>query len=193
MLLYCQMKEKDEKTTERSRYGIRKLATMAVLTALSLIVFVIEAQFPPLFIPGAKLGLANIFSLFVLLLYGPAEAAAVVLCRSLLSALITGPVSALLYSLPAGLISIALSALLVRKALSAVSLVSISVAGAVLHNIVQNIVFVALNGAPEMLFYMPYLALIGVASGACVGLALHLLVRHLPIKLLTRLSKGDIK
>ena len=83
--------------------------------------------------------------------------------------------------------------LLVRKALSAVSLVSISVAGAVLHNIVQNIVFVALNGAPEMLFYMPYLALIGVASGAFVGLALHLLVRHLPIKLLTRMSKGDIK
>lgn len=183
----------DEKKTNNTRYGIRKVATLAVLTAMSLIVFVIEAQFPPLFIPGAKLGLANIFSLFVLLLYGPAEAAFVVICRSTLSAFIVGPISSLLYSLPAGLVSVALSALLIKTAFPKISIISVSVAGAVLHNAVQNTVFVLLNRAPEMLAYMPYLALIGAVNGAFVGFVVHLLVRHLPEKLLVRMSKGDIK
>ena len=44
--------------------NIRKLTTMAMLTAISMIVFLIEAQIPlPIAIPGVKLGIANVITL----------------------------------------------------------------------------------------------------------------------------------
>ena len=52
--------------------------------------------------------------------------------------------------------------------------------------------FVTINGAPQMLAYMPYLALIGVPSGALVGLAVYLLIRHLPARLLFGAAQGGI-
>ncbi|HBN12975.1 MAG TPA: heptaprenyl diphosphate synthase, partial [Clostridiales bacterium] len=45
----------------------KKVATLSVFTALSLIMFIIENQFPPMFIPGARMGLANIFSFAALI------------------------------------------------------------------------------------------------------------------------------
>lgn len=66
-------------------FSAKKIAVLALFTALGLIVFIIENQFPPLFVPGAKMGLANIFSLAALILYGPAEAFAVVIVRTVLA------------------------------------------------------------------------------------------------------------
>ena len=172
--------------------NVRRLVTSAFFAALALVVFVVEAQFPPLFIPGAKLGLSNIFSLFALVLYGPGEALAVVLVRTLLGSLITGSVGSLVYSLTAGLIAVAAEAMLVKFVFPRISIVAVSVACAVLHNMVQCALFVTINGAPQMLAYMPYLALIGVPSGALVGLAVYLLIRHLPARLLFGAAQGGI-
>ena len=46
---------------------IKKLTLMAILTAVALIIFIIEAQIPlPIPVPGVKLGLANAVTLFAL-------------------------------------------------------------------------------------------------------------------------------
>ena len=47
----------------------KKIVVLAIFTALSLITFVIESQFPPLLLPGARMGLANIFSFAALIMY----------------------------------------------------------------------------------------------------------------------------
>lgn len=174
----------------KRRAGAKKLVVLALFVALSLVVFVVENQLPPLFVPGAKLGLANIFSLAALVLYGPLEAVAVVLARTLLGSLITGTVSALVYSLAAGLTAVAVSSLLVCLCLKRVSLLAASVASAVVHNLTQNLLFVLLNGAPEMLAYLPYLALIGLPSGALVGAVVTLLIKKLPEKTLLSVTDG---
>lgn len=189
MLLYISMEEKErtDKTDERKSAksaNVRKLVILAFFTSLSLVTFMIEALLPPLFIPGAKLGLANIFSLLALILFGPIEALAVFLVRALLGSFITGAVSSLVYSLVAGVVSLALSSLLVYLVMPRVSVVAISVACACLHNVTQNLLFVLLNGATAMLTYMPYLALIGAVSGLFVGVVVHLLVIHLPERVL---------
>ena len=58
--------------------NIKKLTTMAMLTAISMIVFLIEAQIPiPIAIPGVKLGVANVITLFALWTLGWREAGAV--------------------------------------------------------------------------------------------------------------------
>ena len=45
----------------------KTITTTAVFAALSLIAFMIESLFPPLFVPGAKMGLGNIFSMLALI------------------------------------------------------------------------------------------------------------------------------
>ena len=56
------------------RFPAKKIAVLALFTALGLIVFIIENQFPPLFVPGAKMGLGYKFRLAASILYGPREA-----------------------------------------------------------------------------------------------------------------------
>lgn len=170
----------------KSRFPAKKIAMLALFSALGLIVFIIENQFPPLFVPGAKMGLANIFSLAALILYGPIEALVVVAVRTVLGSLFAGNVSMLLYSLTGGVISLALSAILIYIAYPRVSILAVSVAAAVLHNIVQNAVFVLVTGTSLMFSYMPYLALIGVLSGAIVGAVVTIIFKKVPESVFVR-------
>lgn len=163
----------------KGRDMLKKLTTLSLFTALSLVTFIVENQLPPLFFPGAKLGLSNIFSFAALVLYGPIEAGVVVLARTLLGALVTGSVSALIYSLTAGVVAMLVASLLML-AHPKISLVSISVTSAVVHNLTQGMLFVAISGSAQAWSYLPYLALIGVPSGALVGAVVYLLVKHLP-------------
>ncbi len=158
----------------------KKIAVLAILTALSLITFLIENLFPPLIIPGAKMGLANVFSFAALIMYSPIEAFSVVAIRTVLGAVFAGNFSAVLYSLTGGIVSMAVSSLLIYLAHPRVSVMAASVAAAVAHNITQNVVFVFLSGSALMFGYMPYLMLLGVLSGAIVGGAIMLIFRGVP-------------
>lgn len=157
-----------------------RIALVALLTAVSLIVFVVENAFPPLILPGAKLGLANLFTLLALVILTPIDALFIFLIRAVLGNIITGNPSALLYSIPAGLIALAVSAVLVRSCMDKLSIVSISVASAVIHNVVQNLVFCLTSGSTAVLSYTPYLAMLGVLSGVIVGLTAYFILRYLP-------------
>lgn len=163
----------------------KKIALIALFVAMSLITFLIESQFPPLFVPGAKMGLSNIFSLLTLVLYGPWEALIVVVVRTLLGALFSSPF-ALLYSFTAGVLSILVSALFYRFLFPKVSLLAISVFGGVLHNCIQLIVYILISRTAEMVGYLPYLALSGVLSGTIIGLTLTLLLKKIPLSLYER-------
>lgn len=158
----------------------KKIAVVAMLTALSLITFLIEGLFPPMFIPGAKMGLSNIFSFAALIMYSPVEAFIVVAVRTGLGAVFAGNVSALLYSFTGGMVSMAVSSLLIYLVYPKISVLSVSVAAAVAHNITQNIVFVFLAESVLMFSLMPYLVLLGILSGAIVGGVIMLIFRGVP-------------
>ncbi len=163
----------------KKRFTAKKIAVLALLTGLSLVAFIIESLLPSMIIPGAKPGFANIFSFAALIMYSPAEAFLVVAVRTLLGAVYAGNLSALLYSFTGGVISMAVSSVLLYLA-PKVSVMAVSVAAAVAHNITQNIVFVFLSGSVLMFGYMPYLILLGVLSGAVVGGATLLVFRGVP-------------
>lgn len=168
---------------ERGAATAKKIAVLALLTGLAIITFILESLLPSMYIPGAKPGLANIFSLIALIMYSPWEAFAVVAARTLLGAIFAGNPSALLYSFTGGMVSMGVSAILIYTAYPRISLMAVSVAAAVSHNITQNIVFMFLSGSALMLGYMPYLVLIGAASGAVVGIAISLIFRSVPISI----------
>lgn len=170
----------------KSNRAAKRIAADALFAALALITFLIENLFPPLFFPGAKMGLANIFSLAALILYGPVDAFAVVAVRTMLGSLFASNISALLYSFTGGITAMAVSAILLYALYPKISVMAVSIVAAVAHNIVQNLVFVAISSTPLVFSYMPYLALIGVLSGAIVGAAVMLIFKKVPLSVYER-------
>ncbi|MCL1795827.1 MAG: Gx transporter family protein [Clostridia bacterium] len=164
--------------------SIKRLALLSILTALALIMFFVESMFPPLFVPGAKMGLSNVVTLLALLTLRPLDAMTLIVVRTVLGATLSGTPSAVMYSLPAGLASAALSMALLRFVFPRVSLVAISAAAAVVHNAVQNVIYCLVTGSPEMLVFLPPLALAGAAAGAATGYAVICIVRVAPLSLL---------
>ena len=172
-----------KKSLNKTQYfSARRVATLAVLTAMGLIMFMVESLFPPLFLPGAKMGLSNIFSLLTLFVLGPTEEIILVVIRTTLGSIFTGNISTLMYSLTAGLVSVVVSVILVEFIYPKVSIVAISVVAAVMHNLTQNIVFCLVSNTPEMFSYMPWLALLGVVAGIIVGFAVWFILRAVPTK-----------
>ena len=165
--------------------NVKKLTLTGVLTALATLSFVLESLFPPLFLPGARLGISNLFILLCLILCGIKYGAFCLVVKVLLSSLFSGNLSSIMYSLPAGLISLILQAVLLYLVKS--SFIATSVSGAVVNTVVQNAVFCLVTRTSEYLYYSPYLALIAIISGLIVGFAVYLTIKILPEKFLREL------
>ncbi|MBO5327734.1 MAG: Gx transporter family protein [Clostridia bacterium] len=165
----------------------KKITAMAAFTALALVTFLIENLFPPLMgIPGAKMGLANIFSFAALIVYGPIEAFIVVALRTFLGALFAGNFSALLYSFTGGVISMAISCLLLYAVHPKISVLAVSVFSAVAHNVTQNAVYALITSTLNVFALLPYLCIMGVASGAIIGVCITVIVKKVPLSVFKR-------
>lgn len=157
----------------------RKLALMAMLTAVSLIVFVIEAQIPPLVpIPGVKLGLANVITLVAMVILGRKEAGAILFVRIIMGSVFAGGVSGFLFSAAGGFMAYLIMCLTI-KAFPEKLLWVVSIFGALGHNIGQLAVSVWVTGTPSILVYAPALIASGIITGAFTGIAAVYLVRAL--------------
>ena len=165
------------------KFTSKNLAKVAVLAALSLIAFLIESLFPPLFIPGAKMGIGNLFVLFALIFYGVTPAIIILAVKILLGSLFTGNISVLMYSLPAGVISFSLEVLLLKCFNKYFSVLAVSVFAAVVHNSVQCIVFCLIT-AKQAIIYLPYLVLLAIPAGLVVGFTVYILSKVLPREIL---------
>ena len=174
--------------TKTKYFNAKRIATLSVLCAMGLIMFMVESLFPPLFLPGAKMGLSNIFSLLTLFVLGPVDALVVVLVRTVLGSLFGGGISTLMYSLTAGVVSVVISAFLVEFVYPHITIIAISIMSAICHNITQNVVFCLISNTPEMFSYMPWLALVGILAGLIVGFATNLILRALPSALVLSLQ-----
>ncbi len=157
---------------------------MALLTAVALTIFVAEAQIPPIVpIPGVKLGLANIITVYAMFRLGPREALAILLARILLGSLFAGQMMSLLFSLAGGLLCFAVM-LPLRRILTLRQIWVSGVIGAVCHNIGQILVAAAVSGTLSVAVYLPALMLSGIVTGAFTGLCAQLLVnragKHMP-------------
>jgi Predicted membrane protein len=149
---------------------LKKLVFMALLTAVALIIFTIEAQIPnPIPIPGIKLGLANIVTVYAMFVLGPKPTLMILVCRIILGSFFSGQMVSLIYSMAGGLLCYA-SMLLLRKVLSLRQIWVCSVIGAVCHNVGQISVAILLTRTLGMLAYVPFLLISGILAGFCTGI-----------------------
>ena len=155
---------------------VRRLARLALLTAVALALFVIELQLPGLLpIPGAKLGLANIITVYAVYRYRAGEAAMVLAARILLGGLLGGRGIAILYSAAGGTACL-VGMLLLKRCIPERWLWLASIFGAALHNLGQMAVAAAIAG-PAVLAYLPFLLLAGCIAGAFTGLCAQLILQ----------------
>ena len=166
---------------------LRKITLCAVLSAFATITFVIENLFPPIVLPGAKMGLSNVFILLSVLLVGIRYGFITLFVKTILGSLFAGNLSSIIYSLPAGLFALIIEVILLFI-IKKVSLPAVSVAGAVINSSVQNLIFCLVTNSVEMLYYLPYLSLISVVTGFLIGLTVHLVIKRLPERLFLTLS-----
>lgn len=158
---------------------IKKIARMALLTTAALIIFMVEAQIPsPIPIPGIKLGLANIVTVYAMFALSPGQTLAILVCRVFLGSVFSGQLMTLFYSMGGGLLCW-LIMLLLRRILSKKQLWVAGVFGAIFHNIGQIIVAILLTRTPGLVAYLPILMVSGVLTGAFTGLCAQFLLARL--------------
>ena len=157
----------------------KKLALLGILTATAMMLSYIEFLIPPIYsaVPGIKLGLANIAVIFALYSLDPGSAALISFVRVLLSALLFGTVTSLIYSAAGAGFSFAI--MLALKKSGAFSVLGVSVAGAVMHNAAQVICAAFLLGAAEIGYYFIVLSLSAVAAGILVGAASATIIKRI--------------
>lgn len=157
----------------------KRLTTDALLLTAALIIFIVEAQIPPVVpVPGVKLGLANIITVYAIWRVGPKDAFLILIARIILGSVFAGQMISFLYSLGGGLLCFA-AMLLVRKILKEDQLWVASVIGAIFHNVGQTLVAIAVFETVNVAFYFPVLLLSGIVTGVFTGVAAQALVRRM--------------
>ena len=156
----------------------RRLTRAALLTAIALTIFLAEAQLPPpVPIPGIKLGLANIVTVFALYALGPAQALLILTGRCLLGAVFAGNMNALIFSLLGGFSAMLVMILLSRS--RHLSIYGVSIGGAAAHNCGQIAAACLTLGSMAPLYYLPILLGASLITGAVTGVAAACLFRAL--------------
>lgn len=149
-----------------------------MLVATALILSFVESQIPPIVpIPGVKLGLANIVTLFALYKLGAPSALTVAVVRVSLSSLLFGSVSSFAYAMGGALFSFAVMLLL--KKLGWFATFTVSIAGAVAHNIAQICVSMLILQTEVVIYYLPALLISGIITGAVIGIIGAVLLKKL--------------
>ena len=160
----------------------RILTLLGVCTAAAMVLSYIETLIPvPFAVPGIKLGLANIVTLFLLLKLDWKAAGAVSIIRVLLTGLLLGNAASLAYSFAGALLSIVTMSLL--KKLDVFSAVGLSISGGAAHNLGQILMAAVLLGTKQILWWLPALTVSGIVTGIATGAAAALLDKKLKLKL----------
>ncbi len=167
---------------------MKKISLISMLVAISMCVFIIEAQIPlPVPFPGVKCGLSNVLVLVTMILLDKKSGAGVLLLRIILTAAVLGQGASFFYSLFGGLSAFLVMALLL-KPLKSYTWV-ISTFGATAHNTGQIICAVIFMGTAVVSYY-PILIISGIITGAFTGILAQLIVNNTLIK---KLFSGVLK
>ena len=158
--------------------NLKKLTTLGILASLAMVLSFVETLLPPIYaaVPGIKIGLANIVSVFLLYRFSVKDTAIVTLIRVLTVSMLFGNLMTLSYSIAGAVLSIMVMALL--KKTNLFSTVGVSIAGGVAHNLGQIIVAIFITSTIEIGYYMIFLCISGVLSGTLIGIVGALVLKY---------------
>jgi heptaprenyl diphosphate synthase len=159
----------------RGKGTVRKktesMALMAIMLALMLVLGFVESMIPlGVGIPGIKLGLANGVLLFALYMLGTKEAIVLMVLKVTVPLLyIPSYLQTIMYSAAGSILSMAAMLLLIR--IRGISILGVSVSGAVMHNVGQVLMAMLILQTGSLLYYLSVLLVVGVITGILTGTA----------------------
>ena len=160
----------------------RRIALCGVLTALALALSLAERMIPIQLlipIPGVKLGLANVVTMFALLFLKPRDAYAILLCRVCLAAIFAGSVTSFLFSLLGGMLALTTTWVLLRWKDRTFTMFGISAAAAAMHDIGQIMAAILVMGTTDVVAYLPLLLVSAIPMVMLTGAMIQVLSAHL--------------
>ncbi len=147
----------------------KKIAFLGLFIALAFVLSYIEFMLPlNIGIPGAKVGLANLVVMVALYTVGEKDAIALSLVRVVLIGLTFGNLSMMLYSMAGAILS--LIVMLLARKMDKLSMVGVSILGGVFHNVGQIIVAIFVLETGSLMYYLPFLIILGCISGVLIGI-----------------------
>ena len=156
----------------------KKMTTLALLVSVAMILSYIESLVPAFVaVPGVKLGLSNIATVFALYTLGWPSAIAVSLVRVLLSALLFGNIPSLIVSIAGA--ALALGSMIPLSRLNLFTSIGVSVVGAVCHNIGQVLAAIIVMKTSGIAYYLIPLLFSGTISGIVIGIVSGILVERI--------------
>ena len=148
----------------------KDITVIAILTSLAVVISIIESYFTFLtdFIPGLKLGLANIVIIYALYKYNFKVAFLISIVRVFIVALLrTGFGINFLFSLVGAIFSI-IAMILIKK--TKLSIIGVSIIGSIFHSIGQVLIGIIILSNSNIMYYLPYLLIFSIPTGIVVGL-----------------------
>lgn len=159
----------------------KKIPYYGLFAALAILMGYVEMMIPvPVPIPGVKLGLANVIVLITMYYMDTKGAFFISLIRVLLSGLLFAGMAGLLYSLAGAMLSFLAMALL--KKTGKCSIIGVSLAGGIFHNVGQVTVAAMVVENVKMAYYLPFLLVSGVVTGILIGIVAQMALKYLPQK-----------
>lgn len=172
-----------------------RLTRIAVYIALALILGLIEGLIPPLFVfaPGAKIGLGNIVTLTAIICLGYFDAGVILIVRCVFGAIFSGNYFGMVYSLGGGASAMLVMSLLYKFFSGKLSILSISIAGAVVHNTVQTFIASLVMSQINYMLLLPFMLIASTLAGIVVGLSVFFIIKYIPAKILLSRKKEKQK
>lgn len=160
------------------RESIKRISIMSSLLAFAIVLNIIEIMVPVLPVPGAKIGLSNIITLYVLYSFGYKESIFLLFSRVICVSIITGTLFGIIFYL--GLLGglFAINSMIILKKMNFFGVIGVSLIGSVFHNLGQVIAAALIVESVEVVLYLPIMLLTSVPSGYFIGIvAKELLIR----------------
>lgn len=161
----------------KTRKATERIALSGLLVALMLVLGYVESLLPITGIPGIKLGLSNGVLIFAVYMLGIPTAFVLMVLKVVLSGLLFGGVSAMMYALAGGLLSMVFMCLLSR--VKGVHMVVVSMVGGLMHNVGQVGLAMLMLSTPKLVYYMAILMAVGLGCGALTGVCAASVMKHL--------------
>lgn len=148
---------------------LKRLAIISMLTTMAIVLSILES-FIPVFVPGVKLGLANVIILIMLYEFKSYEALLVNIIRILLVGLLRGTLltPTFLMSLSGGMLSFIV--MLIFSRIKIFSAIGVSVLGSISHCLGQILIAIVLLSTDAVIYYLPFIAILSLATGVVSGL-----------------------
>ena len=161
----------------KTRKQAERIALCGMLLALMLVLGFVESQIPVAAgIPGVKLGLSNGVLIFAVYMLGVPTSFLLMGLKVLLSGMLFGSPSAMMYAFAGGLLSLTVMCILSR--MKDLSPIVVSMVGGLCHNVGQVAMAMIVLNTPKLLYYMAILMVVGLITGCATGVAANGIIRR---------------